>query len=174
MRNYIFIFLALLFASCAATKNADIPKNFAPPNLHTTILLVKTSFDEKSVSRSFCKCMDQYYTGRYEHLPTAKLLDKNYPDTSIYRYVLVLEGSLYAPDFNGISNKAIFFDSSGSFSGAGSRLFIFDRSSNHPLYDANVWESFRKSEYTNGNFNTGRGFYCSRFKRYLTFLSGAK
>lgn len=76
------------------------------------------------------------YPGRFEIVESSKTMDIFYPDTNIFKYVLVFAESLKQDDLKNISNKEFFFDEKdSSFIGTGSSLYIFDSSSNHNLYE---------------------------------------
>lgn len=48
------------------------------------------------------------YPGRFEIVESSKTMDIFYPDTNIFKYVLVFAGALKQDDFKNISNKEFF------------------------------------------------------------------
>jgi len=179
MIRLLLIFLILVSAACSPKLNkAPAIKNFVPEDLHkgNKILLVKAILEGKRNIRLFKECMNNHYKGKYEFVPENVSLDKAFPDTGIYKYVLVISGALYEYDFNGISNRAQFFNSAGEFVRTGSSLYIFDRTADHPLYDSNEGARGRLAEkfYATWNGEGSYSFKCWMFKDYIDVLNGSQ
>lgn len=142
-KNCFAIFLLLMITGCATSNlykidAEEVAKTLLPKDLRKSnrILLLKVPSEEKKDIDNLNKFMTAYYSGKFEIVNVSRSIDKYYPDTSVYKYVLVIAGAIKEYDFQGISNKEIFFDKTdGSFSRSGSSLYIFDRSSNHDLYE---------------------------------------
>src|SRR5262245_8322585 len=133
----ITILLAVLIAF-SNTSNLygqafkDIPKAFRPNDLtkNNHILLIKVPHTNKRDINVLNEFFGEYYSGRFQVVKFSEPIDATYPDTAIYKYVLVIGSAIKEKDFNGISNKELFFDkATGYFIVSGSSLYIFDRTS---------------------------------------------
>ena len=120
----------------SATAAAFVPKDLKTDN---KILLVKINETERKKIKEFEKQFEKNYTGLFQIVPYYISVDESYPDVKLYKYVLVIGSALSKQDFTGISNKELFFFlKDSSFTKRGSALFIFDRSSNHDLYESGI------------------------------------
>ena len=162
----------------SATAAAFVPKDLKTDN---KILLVKVNEIERKKIQEYEKQFGKNYIGLFEIVPRNVSIDKSYPDVKLYKYVLVISGALSQQDFNGISNRELFFDQKdSSFIYRGSSLFIFDRSSNHNLYETGLktlakgFVSIPQST-SSGNFSPRYGNDEStnfrRLKRYIEMLN---
>jgi len=120
----------------SATAAAFVPKDLKTDN---KILLVKINETERKKIEEFEKQFKKNYIGLFQVVPYYISIDESYPDLKLYKYVLVVGSALSKEDFTGISNKELFFGQKDSaFTKRGSALFIFDRSSNHDLYESGI------------------------------------
>ena len=127
----------VLFGYCQAPSDSPAvklyPKDLKYPG---KVLLVKVRDVEAYKIKQYRKLFTKSYSGAFEIVPFNVSIDLAYPDTSTYKYVYVIAGGLHAEDFNGISNTTHFFDKTGSsFLHIGSSVYLFDRSSDQPIYD---------------------------------------
>ncbi len=152
MLKKYFILLAFSTITCDAVSQ-DVANTFVPKDLkkNNKTLLLKVPYnaattpynedkapytDKKSIDK-LKEFMVDNYSGQFAIVESSESIDISYPDTTIYKYVLVFSGALKQDDFKNISNKENFFDENdSSFIGIGSSLYIFDRSSNHNLYES--------------------------------------
>lgn len=180
-KNWWILFSVLIIASCATSHvykldMEAIGKTFVPRDLrkNNRILLLKMPNDDDKELTNLNKFMTDNYSGKFEIVKLSRSIDKNYPDTSIYKYVLVFAGAIKETDFQGISNKEIFFDKTdGTFTRTGSSLYIFDRTSNHDLYETGG-TSITYSMSTRDNIRGVNHYYdfilYQKLKTYLEIL----
>ena len=187
--------LVILIINCCShrlttyTVSEEVAKNFKPKDLKTNnkILLVKVNYVKNPYKIQLPTFLAENYIGKFEIVPGPKSIDQYYPDLKIYKYVLVISGAITASDFRGISNKEFFFGNSDStFSKNASSLYIFDRSSNHDLYETGEGDltyAKQKGYSSNGSNvyspNSGsNGYYTSyevlnyfKLKAYIEVLN---
>ncbi|MEO8769098.1 MAG: hypothetical protein ABI402_03405 [Ferruginibacter sp.] len=168
----ILLLLACYSDGYCQKNDSAIAKVFVPQDLKTNnkILLVKTNEYKR---RKVIECKSQFrknYKGLFQVVPGNVSMDSAYADLNIYKYVLVIDGALSKEDFNGISNRELFFDQKdSSFTKRGSSLYIFDRSSNHALYESGVQNIHAKS--VSGysmNIGTGSGLGMRKVRSVTT------
>jgi len=146
------LILLIFLAITSVAISQDVANTFLPKDLmkNKRILLLKVPYteeqtpynqekapytDKKSIDKLY-EFMAENFSGRFEIVQSTESIDLIYPDTTIYKYVLVFAGAIKKDDFKNISNKENFFDKEdSSFFGSGSSLYIFDRTSTHILYE---------------------------------------
>lgn len=188
--------LSLLLTSCSTSKNVEqidyqaVAKSFVPKDLNTNnkVLLVKLRVVEKWEVKKFRDFFTKNYNGSFVIVPSNVPVDRFYPDLTVYKYVLSLNGGLTQLDFNGISNTSNYYDKTDStFVNRASSVYILDRTSGHELYETNVINIMNKStSYNPGSnrFMTGTGssatasftnsevFSFKKLKEYIRILNG--
>lgn len=130
-----------LHGTCQKIDKSAVTESFIPKDLKDSgnVLLVKVRDYESYKIKKYQKLFSKEYTGEFHIVPFNVLIDQTYPDVKRYKYVLVIAGGIRPEDFSGISDRDNFFDKNdGSFMYTGSSLYIFDRSSNHPFYEASA------------------------------------
>lgn len=197
LKLLISLFLvSLLITSCSTSKNVEqidyqaVAKSFVPKDLNTNnkVLLVKLRVVEKWEVKKFRDFFTKNYNESFVIVPSNVPVDRYYPDLSVYKYVLSLNGGLTQLDFNGISNTSNFYDKNDStFIHKGSSVYILDRTSDHELYETSVVNIMNKyTSYTPSSFMTGSSFSggamshtaykevfsFKKLKEYINILNG--
>lgn len=183
------IILSIIFTACSSSKNIEkidypaVAKSFVPKDLNTNnkVLLVKLKVVEKWEVKKFRDFFTKNYNGSFVIVPSNVPVDQYYPDLSIYKYVLSLNGGLTILDFNGLSNTSNFYDKNDStFIHKGSSVYILDRTSDRELYETNVisitnnYTSYTPSSGMNATpvFTYRNEFSFKKLKEYIRILNG--